>query len=477
MQMNAKVTVEKASMLDGLLNVVSNLGNTTGKRSHSKFVNTRSLSIGSVDPELLSMYQTDWASGKLVDIIPNDMTREWREFSALTHDTKKLLEAEEERLGIQKAYNQCHKWARLMGTGFIVLAVDDGLLPDQPLDISTVKPGQFKHIKVLDRTRVNTAGVIPVMDPLDPRYGMPEYYRFSDSSTRIHHSRLIRLEGVELPYEEFRKNNYFSMSVLDRLYESITNFNTATDSSAEMIYEANVNIHKIRGFRDYLESPGGDERLIKRFSLSKMLKSFTNCVVVDENESVELQSNSFSGLPELIERYGQILAAASDIPSTRFMGRSPGGLSATGESDLRNYADNLKARQVVEYSPGLKIIDELMAKNIGLAEDVDLSFEFSPIFQPTQKEIADIEFVNAQRDAIYLDRGVVDEPVIARELQQEGVYANITDEHIEDLESIGDLDDDDDFGTFANSAQAGGDPAKVRPEDPESSESPSPEES
>jgi len=467
--MTAKVTVEKPTVMDGLLNVVSNLGGATGKRSHSKFVNTRSLSIGSVDPELLAMYQTDWASGKLVDIIPNDMTREWRDFTSVDHDTKKILEAEEQRLGLQKAYNQCHKWARLMGTGFIVLAVDDGLLPDQPLDITTVRPGQFKHIKVLDRTRVTTAGVIPVMDPLDPRYGMPEYYRFSDSSTRIHHSRLIRLEGVELPYEAFRNNNYFSMSVLDRLYESITNFNTATDSAAEMIYEANVNIHKIQGFKGYLESPGGDEKLIKRFTLSKMLKSFTNCVVVDEKDTVDLQSNSFAGLPELIEKYGQILAAASDIPGTRFMGRSPGGLSSTGESDLRNYADNLKARQVVEYSPGLDIVDQLMAKNIGLPEETDLAYEFNPIFQPTQKETADIEFVNAQRDAIYLDRGVVDEPVIARELQQEGVYVNLTDEHIEDLESIGDLDDGDDFGTFANAAQAGGDPAKIRPEDPEGS--------
>jgi len=60
----------------------------------------------------------------------------------------------------------------------------------------------------------------------------------------------------------------------------------------------------------------------------------------------------------------------------------------------------------------------------------------------TPKEQADTEFVNAQRDAIYLDREVISEVAAAKELVQEGVYTNITPEYILMLEGV-----EDDFDT------------------------------
>jgi hypothetical protein len=52
----------------------------------------------------------------------------------------------------------------------------------------------------------------------------------------------------------------------------------------------------------------------------------------------------------------------------------------------------------------------------------------------TPKEQADLDFINAQRDQIYLDKGVVPEYTIAKELKQNSTYTNLTDEHIEELE-------------------------------------------
>ena len=52
----------------------------------------------------------------------------------------------------------------------------------------------------------------------------------------------------------------------------------------------------------------------------------------------------------------------------------------------------------------------------------------------TPKEQADTDFIIAQRDGIYLDKGVVPEYTIAKELKQNSTYTNLTDEHITELE-------------------------------------------
>jgi len=56
------------------------------------------------------------------------------------------------------------------------------------------------------------------------------------------------------------------------------------------------------------------------------------------------------------------------------------------------------------------------------------------LFQMTPKEQADLDYINAQRDQIYLDKGIVPEYTIAKELKQNSTYTNLTEEHIEELE-------------------------------------------
>lgn len=442
---------EKAALLndeldglirDGLENLTAELGTSQDKRHKGRFVNNRRLSLLGNNEELSAMYRTDWLSGKVVDIIPNDMTREWRSFTGeIEPDIVDLLVAEEERLQLNKKINLAHRWARLYGTAFVVISVDDGLLPDKPLELKNIKPGSLKHIQVVDRNRIDISDVWPIQDPMKANFGMPEFYRFHETSTRIHHSRMLRLDGVELPFDEFRRNNYFSDSVLDRMYESILNFLTATDSSASMIYETNVDIYKVENFAALLQTAEGEKMLRKRFTLANAFKSFNNALILDSKEEHQMKNNSFAGLPDLIDRFAQILSAASDVPATRLLGTSASGLNATGEGDLKNYYDKIRADQIAIYKPRLDYFDDIMRASLGLGDETDMSYKFNPLFQMTPKEIADTNFVKAQTDALYLDRDIVTESTVAKELKQDGTYTNITDEDIEELEESEDFDE------------------------------------
>ena len=66
---------------------------------------------------------------------------------------------------------------------------------------------------------------------------------------------------------------------------------------------------------------------------------------------VQQHAASFGSVPELVMSFAQLLSAASDIPATRFLGQAPGGLNATGESDLQNYYNMIDAFQRLRIKP------------------------------------------------------------------------------------------------------------------------------
>ena len=426
---------DQTALNDSLENLVAELGTKQDKRSHSTFVNSKRLSADGMQVELNALYRTDWLAGKVVDIIPDDMTREWRYFSGdIEPETIKALIEEEERVGLADAFNQAHKWARLYGTSFIVINIDDGMPVDQRLNINRVKKGGLKHIKVVDRHRIDRADLQPIENPLDPNYGMPSYYRFVNTNVKIHHSRVIRFDAVKLPFDEFKRNNYMSDSVLDRLYEALINFNTIAAGSASMVYETNVDVMKIKGLMNYIQSPEGTALIQKRFTLASMLKSFNNMLLLDADEEYDKKQNSFASLPDLLYAHALFLAGASDVPATRLLGSSASGLNATGEGDMKNYYDVIRSKQSKDYKPKLDFFDTIMAKNLGIPDDADLDYRFNSLFQMTPKEQADTDYLIAQRDDIYLGKGVVPEYTVAKELKQNSTYTNLTDEHIEELE-------------------------------------------
>lgn len=426
----------KAQILteDGLENLVANLGNEMDKRFHTRYVNSKQLSTGSDHAELDSMYQTDWLAAKVVDIIPDDMTREWRSFIGdIKPETVKILKDEEDRLNLVGAFNKAHKWSRLYGTAFIIMNVDDGMTPDKPLKIEAIKKGGLKHIKVLDRHQLHHSDIVNT-DPMSLTFGMPEMYRFNENSAQIHFSRVIRFDAVELPYELFRQNDYWSESVLDRLYEALINFSTTASGSASMVYETNVDIIKVDGLMAYLQTEKGENLLRRRFALAKLLKSFNNMLLLDSKEEHTTKTNTFAGLPDLLDRFAQHLSAATDIPATRLLGTSASGMNATGEGDLKNYYDMIRSQQRRVYRPLLDYFDLIMAKSLGIGEDADLSYEFNSLFQMTDMEVADLQLKRAQRDQVYLVNGIVTEAIVAKELKQDDTYTNITDDYIEELE-------------------------------------------
>ncbi len=157
------------------------------------------------------------------------------------------------------------------------------------------------------------------------------------------------------------------------------------------------------------------------------MKSINNLLLLGDGESWARQRIDFAGLPEMVRTFLQVAAGAADIPVTRLLGQSPAGLSATGESDTRNYYDMIAARQEIDLRPQLERLDRLLLASEGIDPGA-VSFAFRPLWQMDAATAAAVALSKAQTTQIYAGLGLWPTAVTARlveaQLVADGTYPN-----------------------------------------------------
>ena len=150
-------------------------------------------------------------------------------------------------------------------------------------------------------------------------------------------------------------------------------------------------------------------------------------MLLGDGETWARQRIDFAGLPEMVRTFLQVAAGAADIPVTRLLGQSPAGLSATGDSDTRNYYDMIAARQELDLRPALERLDALILRSEGIDPSA-VSFTFRPLWQMDAASQANVALVKAQATAVYAGLGLWPADVTARlveaQLVADATYPN-----------------------------------------------------
>lgn len=439
--MSAPAQTQDAQNLDGLENLVTGQGGRSDSRAHAN----RAFSYTLRTPqELQELYRTNWLAGQVVDIPAFEMTRERRTFQIDDLDKIKAIKAEEDRLCSWEKAKECIQWSRVFGGGGLLLGLDGMGEVDTPLDVTRVKKGSLKFLHALDaRTLFPQAGKDThlVMDPTSSQFMQPEFYSIASSRMEfIHHTRIIRFPGLPLPWLEMQRTLWWGGSHLERLFDAIADAEQVIGGVADLINEAKVDVYGIKGLMHLLSTPEGEATVKKRIALADSLKSIYTAIIMDSEEEYEQKTNAIvQGMSSIIEQYLAIAAAASGIPVTRLLGTSADGLSATGEGDLRNFYDMIAALRDNYLAPRINELDEVLIRSATGEGPEDIEWEFGSLWQMDESQVAEIEGKRATRDQVYLNAGVVDEVVVAKQLKADGTYAAIDDDYIEELE--GDLED------------------------------------
>jgi phage-related protein (TIGR01555 family) len=301
----------------------------------------------------------------------------------------------------------------------------------------TVGKDQFKGLLVLDRWMIEPE-LSDLVTDFGPDLGKPKYYRIGANAPAlrgqvVHYSRVaFRLLGVALPYQQSLNENMWGISVIERLYDRMIAYDSASTGAAQLIYKSYLRTLKIKGMREIVASGGAMlNGLVKYTEMMRRFQGIEGITLIDGEDEFEAQAHgAFSGISDVMNQFSQQLSGALQIPLTRLFGQSPGGLNASGDNEMRNYYDHIKQRQEADLLNGVTIVYRLQAQSDGIKLPDNFGLTFRSLWQLTESDKATIAKTNTETIMMGSDAALVSPQVALQELRQQsrvtGIWSNIT---------------------------------------------------
>ncbi|MBN3093495.1 DUF1073 domain-containing protein [Pectobacterium brasiliense] len=391
-------------------------------------------------------YRSSFLVGAGVDAMADDMTRKGISISSqLKSGQKGKIDTFWDDIGVWDGINDTLKWSRLYG-GAVLVVLIEGQDMSTPLKLDRIKEGQFKGVMCLDRWMV-TPTYNDLVTDYGPHFGKPKYYKVAVTQQgippwRIHHSRLIRMEGDSLPFQQAQTENGWGMSVVERIFERIEAFDTATVGATQLIHKAHLRTYSIEGLRKVLALPDDNPAkvgLMKHMDMIREFQTIEGMTLMDKSDDFATHSYSFAGVADVILRFAEQVSGATGIPLVRLFGQSPAGFN-TGDGDLENYYSRVNSLQERRLRRHIRwLLDISWRSQFGEPLPDDFTFEFNKLWEMSDVDRATManNVVTALATAVR-DVGMSQHAALndLRNLADViGIGGSITDKDIEDAKA------------------------------------------
>lgn len=297
-------------------------------------------------------------------------------------------------------------WGQLYGRGGLLIGTKDGASMDEPLDPETIKDLVYlEPLECIDFD-ANTYQ----RDPEANDFGEPETWRimrrasFTVDNEIVHSSRLILTRGVKTSRSKRVLNQWRDASALQAPYTYLRGWDSSIQSVTGMFADSSQAVLKIKGLLGLIND---DDTLQNRLRVMEMGKAM-RLLPLDTEEDFELVERAFTGADKVLEMLMLALAGAlGGIPLTVLFGRSPAGLSATGESDMRLWYDKIGQRREHRYQPALEQLVYFAAIALGATNPEQWGVEFPSLWQMTAAEKATHRATVSKTDVEQIDAGII----------------------------------------------------------------------
>lgn len=406
---------------DGLVNLITGLGTSRDKRMATSWCPT-AISIEAAR----QIYRGNGMAARIVELKPKEMLRAGFEVKVqadeegdadIAREASEEMQARLEELCVNDVYVKALAYQRAYGGAAIFPVVNDGRPLHTPL--SEERATEVKALYVFEPSELQ-----PVQrygDLLSGKFGQVELWRLQPitqfgvtpmGEMYIHESRLIVFQGIRVSRAE---TGYaldgWGDSIFTRLLEALNDFAASHAGAATLVHGFGQKIFKLKGLAQLMSTAGGEQRLRERMVEMDLMMSWLRAVLIDAEEDFEQQQTPVSGLPELLDRAANLVAAIEGIPVTILMGQAPAGLNATGAADIESFNKTIAAdREALLRKPLERLIRLLFLSKAGPTggrEPENWSLCFKPLSQPTEKEQAETRAIQADTDCKYVDRGIL----------------------------------------------------------------------
>jgi hypothetical protein len=299
------------------------------------------------------------------------------------------------------------------------MIADDGAEGDRALEqpLNEKRLRAIRDLLVYDRWAVTWEASDLYNDPGNPKFGSPEWYTVNPqvgglTSFKVHESRLLIVDGEDVPDRVRQQNNGWGDSVVQSAYRQLRSLGGVYASIETILEDFIQAVLKIENLQDLIAS-GKEDLIKKRLQILDLSRHQLNTMLIDSREMYEKKASTVTGLDGVVEKFASALSAVTGIPVTLLMGESAKGLNSAGSqaSDVRSWYDKIAALQESKLQPILeRLVYLVMISKEGPTKGVEIdgwAIKFNPLWQPTEKEIIEARKLQAETDHIYITDGVL----------------------------------------------------------------------
>ena len=322
-----------------------------------------------------------------------EMVRKWIKFRSTSDNDQrgriKKIDARFRELGVRDIFRRATVCAEQQGGSkiFIDLGKDTGpeLATELVIKDYKIRKGGIRNLKLIEPITTYPASY-NASNPKAADYYQPSaWFVYGEE---VHASRFLQFIPHELP--DLLKPAYnFSGISLSQLAIPYVEYWLGTRTSVGRLLK-NFSITTFTTDMGDFISGGTGANLFKRLKSFVSFRDNSSVFVMDgaKGEKLEQINTPLSGLDKLQAQAQEHLATVAKTPLVVMFGITPSGLNATAEGDLRVYYSYIADQQETLYRKPLETLLKIVQLDVDGTIDENLTFDFVPLFEMTEKERA-----------------------------------------------------------------------------------------
>lgn len=352
------------------------------------------------------------------ELLSDEMCRRWGMPVNVGEDdlTDKLAEITErmEQLKVRDRFRECSLKTEEFGRSHLAIQIknqDDDATQQLPLD--EIKPGTL-----LGFTAIEPYWLTPYSwnstHPMRPDFYKPQSWFVLGRKT--HATRLMTFIFREVPDLLKPAYDFAGISMTQLMMPYVNRWLRTAKNVNDLI-----NIFSIVTLHTDLEALLSDPQ-----EFEKRMKAFVQgrdnrglLMIQKDVEDLKVNEQTLGSLDKLQAQAQEHMATPARTPLIKFFGITPSGLNATAEPELRVHETYVKGMQEKGFNVHIDRVLALVQMDLYGKVDPNVKWEWTPLFEPSGKELAEIRKSDADRDKVYVDMGAVDNNEVRDKLKKD----------------------------------------------------------
>ena len=365
------------------------------------------------------------------ETLSTEMTRRWlkivsKDGNEAAAEKIKKIEARLEELNIQDLFRQAALKCEQFGRAHLAINVKGQQTDDKrQMPLTDIQKGTLEGFTVIEPYWMTPYS----WNSTNPR--APDFYKpqsWYEMGKKTHHTRYCTFVFREVPDLLKPAYDFAGVSIVQLMMPYVNRWLRTAKSVNDLINIFSI-VNLATDLSAMLQAAPQDPK-----SLFSRLKAFTvtrdNKGVMVTNKATEelsMQNVPLGSLDKLQAQSQEHMATPGRLPLIKFFGITPSGLNATSEGEFQNWYAYVRGIQELCNHIVKRVLQLVQMDLFGAADD-DIVHEWQPLFEPTGKELAEIRKSDADRDGVYVDKGVVDPEEVRDKLKKdpESGYNNLT---------------------------------------------------